>query len=211
VALADGRTEPRTIRFTHEGRPRALSQGDPTLEVAGLVELADNNPLVCADLASVPGPVATLALIALGPLVRAGILAEPPAVQVAGASDADDLGPFLAKEGWPHGVALDVGDEDLGTVVALNAIAVLTQPADLGPLFEEAFGRSFYVRPNTATTWDTSLVAKRPFALYDLSASSENLLTVRVMADRDGKCGAAQMVHALNVMCGFEESLGIPT
>jgi N-acetyl-gamma-glutamylphosphate reductase len=30
------------------------------------------------------------------------------------------------------------------------------------------------------------------------------------MADRDGKAGAAQVVHALNVMCGFEESLGIP-
>jgi N-acetyl-gamma-glutamylphosphate reductase len=29
------------------------------------------------------------------------------------------------------------------------------------------------------------------------------------MADRNGKCGAAQVVHAMNVMCGFEESLGI--
>jgi hypothetical protein len=29
------------------------------------------------------------------------------------------------------------------------------------------------------------------------------------MSDRDGKCGAAQFVHALNIMCGFEESLGI--
>jgi N-acetyl-gamma-glutamylphosphate reductase len=29
------------------------------------------------------------------------------------------------------------------------------------------------------------------------------------MADINGKIGAAQYVHMMNVMCGFEESLGI--
>jgi N-acetyl-gamma-glutamylphosphate reductase len=36
-----------------------------------------------------------------------------------------------------------------------------------------------------------------------------SLLTVQVMIDRNGKGGAAQVVHAFNVMNGFEESLGI--
>jgi N-acetyl-gamma-glutamylphosphate reductase len=29
------------------------------------------------------------------------------------------------------------------------------------------------------------------------------------MADVDGKCGAGQVVYAMNVMCGFEECLGL--
>jgi N-acetyl-gamma-glutamylphosphate reductase len=36
-----------------------------------------------------------------------------------------------------------------------------------------------------------------------------SLLTIQVLADRDGKCGAAQVVHMMNVMAGFEETLGL--
>ena len=63
---------------------------------------------------------------------------------------------------------------------------------------------------STAITLDT--VRGKPFAVYRLRFApdeSKSLLTVQVMADSRGKCGAGQVVHALNVMCGFEESLGV--
>jgi len=62
--------------------------------------------------------------------------------------------------------------------------------------------------------WDPSLVARKAAAAYRLSFAADDptsLLTVRIMADKDGKCGSAQVVHAMNVMCGFEETLGIDT
>mgnify|MGYP000986779237 CR=1 FL=1 len=55
------------------------------------------------------------------------------------------------------------------------------------------------------------IVANKPFAVYRLGLTpgdDTSLLTVRVLADKHGKCGEAQLVHALNVMCGFEEMLG---
>ena len=48
-----------------DGWSRQIVVGDASIEAGGLVELADNNPMVCADIVGVPGPVATLALIAL--------------------------------------------------------------------------------------------------------------------------------------------------
>jgi N-acetyl-gamma-glutamylphosphate reductase len=38
---------------------------------------------------------------------------------------------------------------------------------------------------------------------------SESLLAIHIMADINGKAGAGQFVHTMNVMCGFEESLGL--
>jgi hypothetical protein len=66
------------------------------------------------------------------------------------------------------------------------------------------------VRRDDASIWDKGLVEGEPFALYRLSLmhdQPESLLKIQVIADKDGKCGAAQIVHAFNVMCGFEESL----
>ena len=64
------------LRFWQGPWARSIEVGNPSLEVAGLVELMDNNPLVCADVASVPDPASTLTLIAIGPLIRAGLLVE---------------------------------------------------------------------------------------------------------------------------------------
>ena len=207
VRVVEGRSVEGRLDFGS----RALVVGDAGCEVGGLVELMDNNPLVCASLASVPGPVATLGLVALGPLVEAGVLLESPVMQVAGSSDADDLEGFLVRTGWSGGVEVSYGDEDLGPVVAVNVMALVGVEgwAAVEELYRERYSRSLYVREHTIGDWDTSLVAGRPFALYSLSHTGESLLTVRVMADRDGKCGAAQVVHAFNVMCGYEESLGV--
>ncbi len=58
------------IRFQQGAWERRIEADRPDLPIKGLIELMDNNPIVCADEMSVPGPASTLALIALGPLLR---------------------------------------------------------------------------------------------------------------------------------------------
>jgi N-acetyl-gamma-glutamylphosphate reductase len=203
------------LEIDQDGWKRSVVLGDAGCEVAGLVELADNNPIVCAEQVSVPGPVATLALVALGPLVRAGLLLEPPVMQVAGATPGEDVDGFLAREGYGGGVEVSYGEEDMRGVVAVNAVALIATPADwleIDELYRECYSHSFYVRENVGGDWDVAQVAGRPFALYSLShtiGDGTSLLTVRAMADRNGKCGASQVVHVMNLMCGFEECEGV--
>lgn len=71
---------PSGIRFQQGAWERRIEADRPDLPVKGLIELMDNNPIVCADEMSVPGPASTLALIALGPLLRAGAPLEPPSI-----------------------------------------------------------------------------------------------------------------------------------
>ncbi len=193
---------------------RQVHVGDTT-GLRGLVELMDNNPLVCADSLSVPDAGSTLALIAIGPLIRAGILVEAPVLMYSFEVVEATIDSYLESMEWPHGASVHLDFQDLGSVVALNAMAIIQTPArleDIDDLYAEAYGRSFFVRREESETWDTALVADRPHAVFRLRISPDepnSLLTIQVMADRDGKAGAAQIVHAMNVMAGFEESLGI--
>lgn len=187
--------------------------GKPELEVTGLVELIDNNPMVCADEMSIPDPVSTLALIALGPLASAGILLEAPAMISSIAGDEKQVSKFLTTAGWQNGIDLHVEPRDLGSVCAATAMAAIPTPQDwseIDDLYEERFGRSFYVRKDDDGEWDPSLVKDKPYAVYRLSYTPDDassLLTIHVLADLEGKCGGAQAIHAMNVMAGFEESL----
>lgn len=203
------------IRF-HVGQwHRQVVQGRPEIGLAGLVELMDNNPLVCADEASVPDCGSTLALIALGPLIRAGLLAEAATMLTSREADEGLVSNFLALEGWTGGITLDSQPLDLGTAVAATVIAAIHTPdrvEDLDDLYGEAYGRSFFVRRDEDSVWDTALVVGKPHALYRLRLAEDqpqSLLTVQVMADEHGKCGQAQLVHCMNVMAGFEETVGV--
>lgn len=199
------------LRFWQGSWARAAYVGRADLEVSGLVELMDNNPLVCADEASVPDAASTLALIGLGPLIRAGLLAESPMLITNAPVDEALLLGFLHLDS----VALMCQEQDLGSVYAATVMAAISTPPrleDLDDLFEEAYGRSFYVRRDETSEWDTKLVAGLPHAVFRLRITPDeptSLLTVQVMADKHGKCGAAQLVHCMNVMAGFEETLGI--
>ena len=193
---------------------RTLEVGAQT-GLRGLVELMDNNPLVCADSFSVPDPGATLALIAFGPLVRAGLIVERPSLVASFDLDADLIDNYLADAAWELGVSSHFEDQPIGSVVALNAFALIETPQnmdDVDALYEEAFGRSFYVRRMEEGDWDIDLVEGKAHAAYRLRVTQgdpHSLLTIQVMADREGKIGAGQIVHAMNVMAGFEESLGV--
>lgn len=202
------------LRFSQGSWHRSIEIGNSSLEVAGLVELMDNNPLVCADVASVPDPASTLVLIAIGSLVRAGLLAEPPTVITNFSADADLMGRFLAKEGWSDGVTYHLEPVDFGPVLVASCIASISTPSrleDIDDLYEESYGRSFFVHKCTEG-WDVGLVHGKNHAAYKYQISPDapnSLISIQVMADRDGKCGAAQVVHCMNVMAGYEETVGI--
>lgn len=202
------------VRFSQGAWDRAVAVGDPTV-VGGLVELIDNNPLVCADVVSVPDPASTLALIAFGPLIRTGLLTEPPVFQTNAPGNTELVEAFLAAFGWPHGVAASFENLKMGSVWAAQCGAIIHTPESLDEIdeiFEEAYGRSFYIRKVDEDNWTPDLVRHTPRAVYRIRITPEtprSLLTIQVMGDQEGKLGGAQIVHAMNVMAGFEESLGL--
>lgn len=203
------------MQWRQGGWERSITVGDRNTEPGGLIELIDNNPIVCADRFDLPYPGATLGLIALGPLAEAGLIADEPAVVLNVPCDGDELGAYLTRLGWPSGVSVHVDPVDLRGVAAVTAVCAIRTPErldDLDDLYDERYGRSLFVRRDETSEWDVGLVKGKPFALYRLRVSPDDpssLLSVKVMADLDGKCGAAQVVHAFNLMCGFEESLGL--
>jgi N-acetyl-gamma-glutamylphosphate reductase len=180
-----------------------------------LIELMDNNPIVCADIVSVPTPGTTLALIALGPLAASGMMVDSPTLSANVPVNEPELSTLLSDAGWDGGFLAQEEDRDLGGAVALTAIAAIRTPSDfeeIDEIFAERYERSFFVRADESSDWHVNLVLGSPFAKYRLRISPDqptSLLTIQTMADRNGKCGAAQVVHAMNVMCGFEESLGL--
>jgi len=215
VADAKAQTGGAALRWNQNGWERSVWVGRPEVELKGLVELADNNPLVCADVFSVPGAAATLALIALGPLASAGLIVERPAMMISIEADEAEVSPYLESVGWHEGLTVASQEIDFAGAVAATVMCVVATPerlGDLDDLYDERFARSFFVRRDETSEWDAALVVGKPHAVFRLQVSPDapdSLLRIQVMADREGKCGAAQVVHAMNVMCGFEESLGL--
>lgn len=213
-----GRAETSAIEFDHEGWRRRVTVDEANSELYGLVELVDNNPMVCADDFSVPSPAGTLALIAVGPLIRANLLTEDPAFMCSFEAQEGQIERAIQRFGWSGEASVTlVPSMDLQLppeVLALNALAVIRTPDDhneIDSLYDESFARSFYVREEHGA-WDASNVLGKPHAAYRLRYTPDemySLLTISVMADVRGKCGGAQVVHAMNVMAGLEESLGI--
>ncbi|MCC7230000.1 MAG: hypothetical protein IT203_06370 [Fimbriimonadaceae bacterium] len=213
-----GKVEPGElagIEFWQGDWRRRIRVGDPDLEVSGLIELMDNNPLVCADEASVPDPISTLALIALGPIALAGMVTEAPTVIANIEFNPDLSGKFLSHTGWPSGMIGHVERRDLGPVLAMTAMAAIATPErwdEIDDIYAEHYSRSFFVREAAGTPWEPESVTGQPWAIYRLRYTPDettSLLTIQVLADADGKAGRTQLIHAMNVMAGFEESLGI--
>jgi len=207
--------QPLGVAFEQGSWQREVGVGNAEAEMYGLIEVMDNNPVVCADYFSVPGAAATLALIAIAPLAQAGLIAETPVLMLNFADDGVEVANALGRVGWNNGIAVHTEPLDLGSVLAATAMVSILTPtdlADIDALYEEQFGRSFYIRRDESSTWGPELVQEKPNAVYRLTIavdSPQSLLTIRVLADREGKCGACQIVHAMNVMCGIEESVGI--
>ena len=203
------------VNFQQDDWSREVRIGDTKTELYGLVEVIDNNPLVCADIVSVPGKAATLALIALAPLIRAGLVADSPVVILNFPADNEEVARALEREGLKTGVAVHSEPLDLGGVLAASVMVSIETPEDLDEidfLYNEQFGRSFYVRRDETSEWGSEVVQNKPFAVYRIRISPDepnSLLTIRLLSDPEGKCGAGQVIHALNIMCGFEETLAV--
>lgn len=211
-----GSADSAGLVFEQFGRKRTVNP-DLQAELAGLPEMMDNNPLVCADAAAVPSPEGTLALIAVGPLIRAGLLVEAPTLIFSFPASEEAVAQALLTEGWTEGATVAAEPAELKTVRALTAMAVvntqeLSDLDELDDLYDEAFSRSFFVRREEERNWAPSLVEGQAHAVYRLRILPDepySLLTIQVLADQHGKLGAAQLIHQMNIMAGFEESLGI--
>lgn len=187
----------------------------PSKNLGGLVELMDNNPLVCSDAAWVPDAASTLLLIGFGPIAQAGIAIEPPSIQTNAPIDDDLIEIALKSVDWHEEVTAIHQEQDLDGIYAMTVISKFKNPGswdDLDDLFDERYSRSLFVRKDDESEWSTALVKDKPWAVYRLRLTQGeefSLLTCQVMADPNGKCGSAQIIHMMNVMCGFEESVGI--
>lgn len=191
------------------GRPRKAYQGNSGVEQYGLTELMDNNPLVCAGEASVTGAAATLVMVALGPLAKAGLIMELPAIALNFGPATDEIDAALATEGWLGGTATATSDGEPEALVA-ECICMIRLPGnaeDIQSLYDECFARSFFVREGQGPT------ENQAHASYSISveAHGDSTALARVVSasNRHAKSGAGGLVHMFNVMCGFEESLGV--
>ncbi len=215
------------VEFRRDTWIREVWQGHPFLDGPyGLPELMDNNPLICADRASCPGRSATLALIALGPLARAGLIrlkpscvfsfeSEPEGGQ-GGVSSYEEVEKALETVGWSGGVICAGDPVDYGGVLLASCFSEVgpgVTEEEIKALYDEIFGRSFFVR--RVEVWDEGVVEEvrgKPFALYYValhSGGGGSVLRVQVSADAEGKAGGDQLVHMMNIMAGFEEDLGL--
>ena len=161
------RSRERRVSTVHAPSPEAWF---------GLVELADNNPLVCADLARVPSPAQTLALIALGPLLKTGLILEPPALVADVPLDEGALLAALRIEGPLDGLTTMELDPAHPTVRRAQATVAVADPGVHGlgdadafdEAYEEPYARVLYVRRDEDSVWSAELVANRPWAVYRL-------------------------------------------
>ena len=183
----------------------------------GLVEHMDNNPLVCADLARTPTSAQTLVLVALGPLLKTGLILEPPAVAIdIDCDDAEIVEALQTEDPGTESVTLSVGPPAHPSVRRIHAVVAVRNPRSLDEFDEayaERYDRALYVRRNEDGDFSPVNVENRPWAEFRLRVSpgdDASLLVVTAIADLRGKLGQAQVLHTMNVMAGFEESLGIP-
>ncbi|MCX7799317.1 MAG: hypothetical protein N2109_03135 [Fimbriimonadales bacterium] len=197
---------------------RSVVSGGPGEGLYGLPELVDNNPIVCAARVVVPEPAATLAWIALGPAAKAGLLQRDESDSAVllrfGGLPAERLADALAVIGWTRGTEIEwrkASVENVATLEAFLPLAGDCEPSEVAEAYEEAFGRSFFVRRVSPCEALPHRLAGTPRAEYwiELSPSSEPMLRVVVAADRRGKLGGAQLVQSLNVMFGWEETTGL--
>ena len=188
---------------------RRVTIGDARAPLYGLTELMDNNPLVCADFASVTSAAGSLALITLGPLAKAEMLINRPAIAYNfEVSDLDEVDAALATEGWLDGAAI-AGMDEYSEILAAEAIAEIPSSVtegDLADLFDECFGRSFFVRSGKGVGQGD---AHAVFSFGVEPYLETTMFKCVAQSSAAGKCGAAGLVHMFNVMSGYEESLGI--
>jgi hypothetical protein len=215
IAFSDDLCESAGVIFEKAERQREVGVGRDDWAEFGLLELMDNNPLICADKMSIPTLAASLSLIVLGPILLSGLVMESPSFVTNLTTDEDEIATALRTTGWDEGVTVRTEPEVAPEIAMATGIAVIqnvSDPEEIAELYEERFGTSALIRQATEGDWIQALVATKPLAIYRISLATDqptSLLSVRVIWDRSGVFHAAQIVNAMNVMLGFEDTLGI--
>jgi hypothetical protein len=168
--------------------------------LSGLVETMDNNPLVCAESFELPDAATTLALLAVAPAVRAGLVAGP--VRFVFRPDLGGGGPGAAALGVEKFESRGEPGAEPPSVEAWFDMPGPSGPQDLDEALQEAYGRAVFVRIGGGDP------SGRPWASVEGKVDGREACVV-ARADRRGKLGEAQAVHVFNVMAGFPESLGV--
>lgn len=167
----------------------------------GVIELFDNNPIVCAERVCLPSPAATLALLAVDPLCKAGAIRQKVRLSCSSDCSVNEVEAFLQALGDRINVetSSDLHCDDSSVAIALSL------PMDLAPnevedLYGEAYSRTMLVMQSPRV---------HPVAAEYSVCSDGGALQIKFESKLEGKAGAAQVIQALNVMAGFEDSLGI--
>lgn len=190
-----------------------LLSGDP-VEPFGLIELMDNNPLVCANVASLPPSDATLMLMALGPMFRAGLPIEPPVFRTTAPKSSSSLTKWLDT---PNEIPVDYESVEPSDWLFGHAICLVKNVVDwreIDNLYADSYDRTFYVSvvPDIRTEVKKNQFSPNGFVQLTMTpGEDESLISIHVAGHKNGKCGACQKLQMLNIMCGLEEFLGIPS
>jgi N-acetyl-gamma-glutamyl-phosphate reductase len=209
---------------------------DPTLPaVYGLPELVDRNAIASAQLVANPGCHPTAALLALMPLIKAGIAKGVPIVDsksgVSGAGRSRTEVGYLFAEAdnnfKAYGVAMHRHTPEIeqmaGVHVRLTPHLVpmprgihatlyveMSEPTDLIDLYEKFYRGERFVKiqqnePSTKQVLGTNVCAIAPF--YD---PRTGLAVVCSVIDNLVKGAAGQAIQNMNLMIGAPENCGLP-
>jgi len=200
--------------------------------VYGLVERR-RRQIADAELIAVPGCYATASILALAPLVDAGIIdpSTPPIIDaISGASGAgrgarQDTA-YCEVSARPYGVlnhrhqpeiqrhsgtpvrfVAHLGPWDRGILATMHAqLAGGATEADARAAIERAGGDEPFVRPLPAGRWpEVGRVRGTNLCDIALTADSRGHLVVASALDNLGKGAAGQAVQAMNARFGFDE------
>ena len=144
VELRAGGPE-KGVAFVQEGWDRRVWVGHMEEPQRGILEIMDNNPLVCADAMSVPSAGATLALVALGPLASGGLIADSPTIVTNVPLAEAEVAALMEPLGWFDGSYVHVEAQALDGVIAATVMVAIRTPDDLDDidaLFEERYDRN---------------------------------------------------------------------
>jgi hypothetical protein len=203
------------LRFDGAEGPRLIEIGNAASPFYGLVELMDNNPLLCTDRMSIPSLAGSLALICLGPLLLSGLVQEPPSFITSLEVQESELYEGAAGVGWTEGLTIQtepVESEGAAFATGMAVIESIEHPEELADLYEERFAKSPLIRMHSDPDWSVPMVAAQPKSIYRIVVSVDeptSLVSVRAMCDSTGRFQACQLIYAMNVMCGFEDDLGL--
>jgi hypothetical protein len=205
---------PYALEFTQSGRNRRITIGcKPQLQL-GIVEIVDNNPLICADEVWLPRPSSTLVLLAAMPWVRAGLLRSIRSVEIESPTEKPEVLQCLNAIGVDGEIEVIPRTHCLQEVLEVSVLMTMKlglRSDEVEEVFNSIYGNSFFVRSfsdrDRTNQVHNTAIAGYTWNLVETQGVQE--IAVIIAADRNGKCGASQIVHTMNVMAGYEESLGI--